>query len=133
MSKTGLYKIYAYLITIAGVAFTLNRMMKMPTPNASVALVLFGIVLLFFFIPSVVFGASVQPGEKTLKVGQYRDVELDYKEIYRCYRYIFPPFEMAIIVTRRRFPLRILIASNGTIGKRGNLIETVRARIDRTA
>jgi hypothetical protein len=133
MSKTGLYKIYAYLITIAGVAFTLNRMMKMPTPNASVALVLSGIVLLFFLFPLVVFGASVQLGEKTLKVAQYRDVELDYKEIYRCYRYVFPPFEMAIIVTSRRFPLCMLLASNGTIGKRGNLIETVRARIDRTA
>ncbi|HEY2911746.1 MAG TPA: hypothetical protein VGK21_00170 [Candidatus Angelobacter sp.] len=133
MSKTGLYKLYAYSITIAGSGFGIYRMMAMPTPDASVALVLFGIVLLFFFIPSVVFGASVQPGEKTLKVGQYRDVELDYKEIYRCYRYVFPPFEMAIIVTRRPLPLRILVASNGTIGKRGNLLETVRTRIDRTA
>ena len=133
MSKTGLYKIYTYSIIIAGSGFGIYRMMAMPTPNPSVALVLFGIVLLFFFIPWAVFGASVQPGEKTLKVGQYRDVELDYKEIYRCYRYVFPPFEMAIIVTRRPLPLRILVASNGTIGKRGNLIDTVRRRIDGTA
>jgi hypothetical protein len=42
-------------------------MMKMPTPDASVALALFGILLLFFFIPWVVFGASVQPGEEAFK------------------------------------------------------------------
>jgi hypothetical protein len=133
MSKIGLRKIYAYSVTIAGAGLTINRMMKMPTPDASAALVLSGILLLFFFIPCVVFGASVQPGERTLKVGQYRDVELDYKEIYRCYRYVFPPFELAIIVTQQPLPLRILIASNGTIGKRGNLIDTVRRRIDGAA
>ncbi len=133
MSKTGLSKIYAYLITIGAASFGIYRMMKMPTPDALVGGMFYGIPLLFFIIPSVVFGASVKPGEKTLKVRQYRAVELEYQEIYRCYRYIFPPFEMAIIVTRRRFPLRILIASNGTIGKRGNLIATLRTRIRSTA
>lgn len=133
MSKTGLYKIYAYLITIGGASFGLYRVMTMPTPDALVGVILSGIPLLFFIIPCVVFGASVQLGEKTLKVGQYRDVELEYQEIYRCYRYVFPPFEMAIIVTRRPLPLRILVASNGTIGKRGNLIATLRTRIGSTA
>lgn len=133
MSKIGLRKIYAYFVTIAGTALAIQYIMRLPKPDAIFSSVLFGTGLVFFFLPSVIFGASIELGEKAFKVVQYRDVELDYKEIYRCYRYVIPPFEMAIIVTRRPLPLRILVASNGTIGKRGNLIDTVRRRIDGTA
>lgn len=129
MSKTVLRKIYAYSVTIAGFALGINRIRQLPQEDVGLATVMLVAIALSFFVPVVVFGASVEPGETSLKVSQYREVELDYSEIRGCYRYIVPPFEMALIITRRRFPLCCLIAGDGVIGRRSGLIQKVRERM----
>jgi hypothetical protein len=128
MSKTVLRKIYAYSVTIAGFALGINRIRQLPHEDVGLATAMF-IATALIFASLIAFGASVEPGETSLKVSQYREVELDYSEIRACYRYIVPPFEMALIITRRRFPLCCLIAGDGVIGRRSGLIQTVRERM----
>lgn len=126
MSKTVLRKIYAYSVTIAGFALGINRIRQLPQEDIGLATAMLVALALLFFVPLIAFGASVEPGETSMKVSQYQEVELDYSEIRACYRYIVPPFEMAFIITRRRFPLCFLIAGEGVIGRRRGLIQTVR-------
>jgi hypothetical protein len=128
MSKTGLSKVYIYSLIIVSTALAVNRATQLPRHDAWFGLVIFGATILFFFLPLAVFGASAEPGEKGLKVSQYKDVTLDYSEISGCYRYIVPPFEMVIIITKRRFPLRVLLAGEGVIGRPRGLMKTIQDR-----
>jgi hypothetical protein len=129
MSKIVLRKLYGYFVTIAGFALGISRIRHLPQEDVGFATVMCAAIALSFFVPVVVFGAAVEPGETSLRVIQYREVELDYSEIRACYRYIVPPFEMAFIITRRRFPLCFLVAGEGVIGRRSGLIQKIRERM----
>jgi hypothetical protein len=130
MSKTVLRKLYGYFTTIAGLTLWINRIRHLPGEDVGLGIAVFAVIAVVF-VSFVVFGASVEPGETSVKVSQYREAELDYSEIRGCYRYIVPPFEMMIIITRRRFPLCCLIAGDGVIGRSSGLIQTVRSRMKR--
>jgi hypothetical protein len=129
MSKPVWRKIYAYTVTTIGAVLAATHFAKLHEENRWTGFVLFGIPFVFLFVPLVVFGASIRPAELGLKISQYKDVEVGYGEVRGCYRYVFPPFELVVITTRRRFPLNVLIEGDGVIGRRGTLAEIVRSRM----
>jgi hypothetical protein len=129
VSKLIWSKIWGYLVTVAGVALFAMKFADLTQGDRWVALILVIPFFLFLLVPVVVFGASIRPGDLALKVSQYTDTEVSYEKVRGCYRYFFPPFQLVLITTRRRFPLNVLISGDGTIMQRGTLAENVRNRI----
>ena len=129
MSKTRLRKIYGYCVLLGGTAFMVNGIAKLEPPDRWIPSILFGAFLVLLALPLVIFGAAVRPGESSLKVSQYDEVDIGYEEVRGCYRYMFPPFWLVVITTTRRFPLCILIERDGTPGSRDTLSAKVRSRM----
>jgi len=132
VSKPLLRKVYAYIAITAGTSVMINRVQDLNADDRFLALVLGVALPLLYLVPLAVFGATIRPEESKLKVSQYTEAEVSYGEVRACYSFLLPPFEMVLIHTRRQFPLNILLATDGVIGKSGTLATNVRSRMKRS-
>jgi hypothetical protein len=86
-------KIVGLCFILAGLAISFVRVLTLPKPDFWIGLFILVAVSVPLFLPAAIFGASIEPRETSVRVTQYRSVELDYSEIRSCHRYVFPPFE----------------------------------------
>jgi hypothetical protein len=117
------YKTWQCAAILGYVALSAHYIPRMPAdqrPFTTVVAVVF--FLLYLLVPAL-FGARVEAGEDGLRVEQYRNVLIPYSEITRCYSFFLFPVQLAILVTKRRLPLGILLAGDRVVEKRRSLIQ----------
>lgn len=86
--------------------------------------------VLFFLLTDAVFGAKVEQTEEGLKVEQWVETFIAYREVRGCYSFYLPPLQFVILTTERRFPLKLLITGDALVGPRRSLIQDGRLALD---
>jgi len=87
------------------------------------------------FVVGTVIGAKVRAVEDGLRVQQYRTTLIPYFEIRGCYSFFLFPLQLVIVMTRRNFPLNVLItedkltASRRSLTQDGELARLVKSRM----
>jgi hypothetical protein len=116
------YKVCGYLLTAGFVVLNLHYIRRLPLEERTFAVVVCGFFFLLFVVGTL-FGAKVQAAEDGLRVQQYRTTLIPYFEIRRCYSFFLFPLHLVIVMTRRNFPLNILITEDKLTAKRRSLTE----------
>jgi hypothetical protein len=88
-----------------------------------------------YLLPFALFLAKVEVTNDGLMVEKSRRLLIGYSEISKCYGLFLIPFQVAVVITERKFPLKILIAGDSVKGPRksifqdGLLVSAIRAKI----
>jgi hypothetical protein len=122
-------RVLALILLGAGVALAYMRIASLNGEGRFVGSMLAGFFFLIYALPLAGFGASVVAVEAGLQVQQYVSAVIPYSEVRACFDWLLPPFHVAIIVTRRRFPLCLLVSGQRTIGNPGGLVVEVKKRM----
>ena len=124
-----LHKLWSYSVMLAGAWLVFKQLGRAGQDDVLVGVIIVVPFFLFYAIPMVVFGASVHAKEQFLLVRQYFEAEIPYSQVLRCFGLLLPPFDVAVIITTRRFPMCFLVGANGTVAKRGDLVDQIQKRM----
>ena len=69
-------------------------------------------LLLIYLLPIATFGAKIHVGADSLHIEQYSSTVVAYSEITACFGLRLFPWPMVIVLTKRQFPLSILISGD---------------------
>lgn len=117
------YKIYFYFVTIAFLAWTAHTLVRVPRRELAFSITISAAFFALYLLGPTVFGAKVQALDDGLHVEQYCKAVVGYTEIRRCYSLFLFPWQLAVFVTTRRFPLTVLITGDSLGGKRRSLTQ----------
>jgi hypothetical protein len=121
-------KIYAFGVTIAGAILTYRGLRHASREVVIVGLLIAGVFYLFYLVPMIVFGATIETKERGVRVRQYTDVEIPYAEIRACFAWLLPPFDVLILITTRRFPLCCVVAGQSKSDRESDLEGRIKQR-----
>jgi hypothetical protein len=133
-TRAVVYRVCGYLLTAGFVVLNLHYIRRLPLEERTFAVVVCGFFFLLFVVGTV-FGAKVQAVEDGLRVQQYRTTLIPYFEIRGCYSFFLFPLQLVIVMTRRNFPLNVLItedkltASRRSLTQDGELARLVKSRM----
>jgi len=77
---------------------------------------------LVYLLPFAVFGAHLRDGSDELLVEQYTVTTISYKQVRACFGLYLVPFQFVIVLTRRGFPLNILLSGDVFVGGKNGLV-----------
>jgi hypothetical protein len=117
------YRVYGSLLTAGFVVLNLHYIRRLPPQERLFALVVGGIFFLFYLVAPTVFGAKVKAEEEGLRVQQYRTTLIPYFEIRRCYSFFLFPLQLVVVMTRRNFPLNVVITEDKLTVRRRSLTQ----------
>ncbi len=127
-----LRKAFAYCLMFTGMWLAYKQLNRVRQEDFLIGVMLMSFFFLLYLIPMVVFGAKIHAKEQTLHVQQYIEADIPYSQVLRCFGVVLPPFRIAVIITKRRFPMCVLIEGQGAATKQGSLVEQVRKRMRET-
>ena len=106
------YRLWLYFLAIFYVSWTTYKLWTDAADRnpffVSGTLVFF----VLYVIPFTVFQAKVESKPDGLHVLQYRSVVIPYSDVKRCMGLFLVPFQVTIVVTKRRFPLNLLVTGD---------------------
>jgi hypothetical protein len=120
--KTIAYKIYLLAWAVCCAVWFLHSSSKMAAHHRRFTEAV-GILLLFYFVPQAIFEARAEAAEDGLHVEQYGKALISYSEIRRCFSFYLFPFQIVIVMTKRKFPLNILITGDKLATRRRSLLQ----------
>jgi hypothetical protein len=92
------------------------------------------LVYALYVIPLTLVHGKIEPTDRGVSVERWSKWSIEYSEVLACYGFFLIPFHIAILVTRRPFPRRIVITSDEIEGpprsllQRGKLASSVLAK-----
>src|SRR6266702_2666091 len=94
-------------------------------PSARNSFFFLGTSIFFFLylLPITIFQAKLEPKPNGLHVLQYGSVVVPYRDIKHCIGLFLVPFPTVIVITNRRFPLKVLISADEFEGRPKGLIQ----------
>ena len=104
-------------------------------PDFRTPLYLTGSAIFFFLylLPLTLFEANIEPKADGLHILQYRPAVVPYADVKICFGFFLIPFRRVVVVTNRKFPVKVLLTgedSDGLSGFRlfqeGKLVKTVK-------
>ena len=89
---------------------------------------LFGIVsgvlfFIFYLVPLGLLQGKIEATNRGVSVERWRESFIAYTEVVGCYGLFLVPFQTAILITKRRLPLKIVIARDEIEGPRRSLFQ----------
>jgi len=67
------------------------------------------VFFMFYVVPFTVFAANIEIQETGTRVQQFVTKFIDFARLRACFRIFLVPFRVAVILTRERFPLNVLV------------------------
>lgn len=116
-------KFYFGVVTVSYAAWAVYKIPQLPDGERTFTAGAATIFFLLYLLPETIFGARIDSQELGIDVRQYRRDFIPYTEIRQCYSIFLFPFQMVIVITKRRFPLTVLISGDSLKGKRRSLIQ----------
>jgi hypothetical protein len=91
---------------------------------------------IFFFLyllPLTLFEAKIEPKPDGLHILQYRPLVVPYADVKICFGFFLIPFRGVVVVTNRKFPVKVLLTVEDIDGpsgfrlfQEGKLVKTVK-------
>ncbi len=119
--KRKLVRIY-FLLLLAAYPFVVAYALRgRAADDIAFQIVLSAFIFLFYFVPLLLLQANVEVTDRGLVIRRWSTTLIDYREISRCFSFFLVPFHVVVIITRRRFPLTIVVAGESNQGGRKSL------------
>jgi hypothetical protein len=128
-------RIYWYICAAFYVVWSVYRIPKLAPDEVAFAAVVFSLLFILYLFPITVFGSDIKLEEEGIKVLQYRRTFIPFSSIRACYSIFLVPFQLVLVITACKFPLRILVAGDKPIhsarrfGCAGQLADQIKAVI----
>jgi hypothetical protein len=124
------------LLVVSGYPFLIGYAIK-AGPADEVTFALIGGLIFFccYLLPLGALQAKIELEDDGVVVHRWNTTLLEYTEMSRCYGFFLFPFQIVILVTKRRFPLKIIISGDSIQGRRtsiwqaGIIAQTIQQRI----
>lgn len=116
-------RVYWGAATLAYTVWLVYKIPKVPASELWFAAAAGAIFLFVYLLPQALFGARINPQPSGIQVSQYRQEFIPYSDIERCYSLFLFPFQTVVVITKRNFPLKILIAGDQINAKRKSLTQ----------
>jgi len=104
-----LRRILGYLFAVGYAAWALYAVPRAPQDERLFAAVGTSVFFLFYVLPFTVFAANVEIQETGVRVEQFVTKFMDFSQLRACFTIFLVPFRAAIILTRQRFPMNMLV------------------------
>ena len=118
-----------YVVSALGLIASCLAIVRLQPADRIVGTVLLAILFLVYIFPLVILGASIEPGDSVLRIRQHRKLEIPYSDVTGCYTLYLLPFQMVLVTTNRRFPLRFLLAVEKSLTRPGIIAQEVRRHL----
>lgn len=79
--------------------------------------------LLFYLVPFALFQARIEATSSGISVERWNKSLVEYSDVVGCYGVFWIPFQAAILITKRRFPLNIIISGDEIDGCRRSMFQ----------
>jgi hypothetical protein len=128
-------RVYWYAITVAYLIAAFVYIPTLPHDEHLFAAAGTSVFLILYLLPITVFGAKIEATEFGIRVEQYVETNISYSDIRRCYSFYLLPFQVLVVVTNRRPPLKVLFYADSLKEKRrsltqdGELARLIRSRM----
>jgi hypothetical protein len=126
-------RIWCYVVTTADLAWAIHSVWVNREGRTPFFLIGASIFFFLYLLPLTVFQARLEPKPDGLHVLQYRSVLMPYADVRRCIGFFLFPFPMVMVITNRKFPLRVLLSgdtfdkSRLTLIQDGRLAKSIKA------
>ena len=89
---------------------------------------LFGVIIAAHFfavylVPLGLLQGKVEATDRGVSVERWRESFIAYSDVIGCYGLFLFPFQIAVLITKRRFPLTVVIACDEIDGRRRSLFQ----------
>jgi hypothetical protein len=89
---------------------------------------LFGVIggvlfFLFYLVPLGLLQGKITAADRAVSVERWSTLTMEYSDVIGCYGLFLLPFQTEILVTKRPFPLNIIIAGDEIVGRRRSLFQ----------
>jgi hypothetical protein len=96
---------------------------KAPPGDSRFGIVASCLFYLLYLVPYALFDAKVKVLQAGLEVRQFRSDTVGYSEIVKCISLFLVPLQITIIITRRPFPLCIVVTGDQLEGRRRSMVQ----------
>jgi len=104
-----LRRILGYLIAIGYATWALYAVRRAPQDERLFGAVGCSIFFLFYVVPFTVLAANIEIQETGIRVEQFDTRFLPFSQLRACFKIFLVPFRVAVVVTRERFPMNMLV------------------------
>jgi len=136
--STPAVRVYWYICAGVYVIWSAYRIPKLPPDETIFASIGASVFFLLYLFPITVFGSDIKVQDKGIEVVQYRQSFIPFSNIKRCYSLFLVPFRIVVVITDRKFPMRVLVSgdkgssSNDAESPAGTTARRIRAALSTT-
>lgn len=126
-------RLWFYAVSSFYVYWAVHKLWVDPSSRTRFVLLVTSIFFFLYLLPFTLFLAKLEAKPDGLHVLQYKSVVLAYQDIRSCIGLFLLPFSTVIVITNRRFPLKVLISGDDFEGRPkgvlqdGRLAESIKA------
>jgi hypothetical protein len=118
-----LIRILFYVISALYLVWAVHKVWVDPSARTRFFFLLTSTFFFLYLLPITLFQAKLEPKPNGLNVLQYGSVVLPYRDIKHCIGLFLVPFPIVIVISSRRFPLKVLISADEFEGRPRGLIQ----------
>jgi len=117
--------IFGYLFAIAYAAWAFYYLPRVPQEERLFGTIGCSVFFMFYVVPFTVFAANIEIQDSGVRVEQYDARFLAFSQLRACFKIFLVPFRVAIVVTRERFPMNMLVVFEPD----GNFVNALKSKV----